>query len=288
MTRRARHLAIALAVAITAGLLSVALPGSVTAGDGAEACRVYNTSQGFGRDSLQKAVWAADAGDSLMWRGTCEGTTLVRKNVEVTSFRISAMECDRRHGCRLNGDTGVPSLRSGTWRPTIVVDPSVTDLEIVPRGKIHHGVVIDQVADWKRRTRVAPLAWRSHPRSARGPSVFDPARGRRACLVLNLESGARFEHMQRAVDAASAGDSLTFQGKCTAPLVIDKSLHIQGHRSTLPRGAGCDAPGCSASRGTTGVPVLGSVTVVAGVDDVALKHLTINGRFAVRETIPAD
>jgi hypothetical protein len=288
MTRRARHLAIALAVAITAGLLSVALPASAAAGDGAGACKVYNTSQGFGRDSLQKAVWAADAGDSLMWRGTCEGTTLVSKNVDVLSFRISAMECDRRHDCRVSGDPGMPSLRSGTWRPTIVVDPRVTDLEIVPRGKIHHGVVIDQVANWKRRTRVAPIAWRSHPRSAKGPSALDPARGRRACLILNLVSGARFEHMQRAVEAASAGDSLTFQGKCTEPIVIDRSLHIQGHRSPLPRGAGCAVRGCSASRGTTGTPMLGSVTVVAGVDDVALKHLTINGRFAVRQATPAD
>lgn len=288
MTHRARHVAIALAVAITAGLSSVALPASVTAGDSAEACRVYNTSQGFGRDSLQKAVWAADTGDSLTWRGTCEGTTLVRKNVRITSFRISAMECDRRHGCRVSRDSGIPSLRSGTWRPTIVVDPRVTDLEIVPRGKIHHGVVIDQVANWQRRTRVAPIAWRSHPRSATGPSVLDPARDRRACLVLNLVSGARFERMQRAVDAASAGDSLTFQGKCTEQIVIDKSLHIQGHRSTLPRGTGCDASSCSASRGTTGVPMLGSVKVVAGVGDVALKHLTINGRFSVREADPAD
>ena len=281
MVLRARHLATILVVAVTATLLLAALPGSVVATSyGPKACKVMNVNQGFGRDSLQKAVWAAAPGDTLSLQGTCTGTTLIEKSVTIGGFPVGGSECGANGNCQSHGDSGWPTLKSGTWRPTIVVDPGVTDFKIVGVA-IRHGLIVDEIANWKGKTRVKKATWRSHPRSARGSFYFDPGRGRRACSVIDMESGERFERMQLAVDAASAGDHLLFQGKCGST-VVDKSLHIQGLRTVLASSVECRSGRCSKPHETTtGVPVLGNVAVAAGVDDVAFKHVRIQDSFAV-------
>src|SRR4051812_6070755 len=84
------------AVILTTGLL--ALAGALTAplaagrpaglatplAAGRPTCLVANTAGGGGFRTLQAAVDAASAGDTLKVKGTCVGTTTISKNLSVS------------------------------------------------------------------------------------------------------------------------------------------------------------------------------------------------------------
>ena len=85
MQRRGGRLIRALAIAAAAAMLVSALPASLaTAATGEAACKVHNLNKGINRDTLQRAVWDADAGDALLVQGVCRGTTLIRKELDIS------------------------------------------------------------------------------------------------------------------------------------------------------------------------------------------------------------
>lgn len=257
MTHRVRHVVAILVIAITAALLLAALPGSVaTAATGPKACKVHNATQKIGRNTLQRAVWAANAGDTLIVRGTCVGTTIIKKDLT-----IGWVELPR---------SGTPTLRSNSKLPTLVVDSGVTGLEIKPGLRVQGTVVVDDVRAWKRSVAAAS-----------GSVTPASVRKERACSIRNRRSGDRFGRMQRAVVAASPADSLVFTGKCWGGTTIDKSLTIRGLRIQASS-IECGPKKCSKPTVTdTGVPVITDVTVESGVEGVTLTRLALPKGFAV-------
>src|SRR5215218_7981493 len=75
---RVRPLTIVVALALAAGTLIILAPAAVSA---PPSCAVSNTRTHKDFNSLQSAVDAAKAGDTLEVKGTCVGNTLVDRNV---------------------------------------------------------------------------------------------------------------------------------------------------------------------------------------------------------------
>ena len=279
MSYRLQRVVSVLLTALTVALLLGVLPGTTVAASSAKTCQVTNVTQGISRDSLQRAVWAAKAGDTLLVSGTCTGTTLIKKDLTIAWVEIGGLECDAAGRCRDLGQSGQATLRSGTWRPAIVVDPSVKHLHIAPGLRVRRGIVVDQIRNWKRHTTVAPASWRSSAPS--GTVRIAAATRLRSCAVTDTDTGAAFGRMQTALDAAAAGDHLRFRGRCGGLTTIDKPVHIEGFRLQTSS-IECTRNGCSKPvMADSGVPILDSVRVVAGLDDVTLKRLTVPKGFSV-------
>jgi len=279
MSYRLQRVVSVLLTALTVALLLGALPGSAVAASNAKTCKVTNVTQGISRDSLQRAVWAARAGDTLLVAGTCTGTTLIKKDLTIAWLEIGGIECDAAGRCRDLGQSGQATLRSGTWRPALVVDPSVKHLHIAPGLRIRRGIVVDQISNWKRHTTVAPASWRSSTPS--GTVRVAGATRMRKCAVTNTDTGAAFGRMQKALDAAAAGDHLRFRGRCGGLTTVDKPVHIEGFR-VQTSSIECTRKGCSRPVvADSGAPILARVRVLAGLDDVTLKRLTVPKGFSV-------
>jgi hypothetical protein len=111
------------AVILTTGLL--ALAGALTAplaagrpaalatplAAGRPTCLVTNTAGGGGFRTLQAAVDAASAGDTLKVKGTCVGTTTISKNLSVSG--------------QTNPAFGAPTLDGGGSGPVVTVRATV-------------------------------------------------------------------------------------------------------------------------------------------------------------------
>jgi hypothetical protein len=90
------------------------------------------------------------------------------------------------------------------------------------------------------------------------------------CLVIDVTTGARFHHLQPAVDAAPAGAKLRVKGTCAGTTVITRDIRIVGHRRPGFGPAILDGNG------------RGSVITIGGVSDlvVTLKGLKIRNGAA--------
>jgi hypothetical protein len=97
-----------------------------------------------------------------------------------------------------------------------------------------------------------------------------------ACRVKNLDSGVTKPSLQKAVNAAKAGQRLTVQGTCKGTTTLGKSLAVKGVRTSTSGPPILDGK----SRGTV-------VTVKAGVK-ATLTKLTIRGGGMPEESSGPD
>ncbi len=259
----ARRIMQALTVALlTALLLSVFSAPAVTAASPAR-CKVWNTDKLIGRNTLQRAVWAASPGDHLVVRGTCTGTTFIRKDIHIAGVRLAAASSDVRVR-----DSGPATLSSGSKRPTLVIDPAVGDLSIERGLTLRGGFVIGSIREWRSASfntaHVAAMA---------------------ECQIPGRDGGGK---LQDAVSAASAGQQLGFLGSCVGQTRIDKALHIVGARIKASS-FGCDKHGCwGPVRTDTGPPRIRSggrrgaaIQVASHVDDLTIRAAAIRGGITI-------
>lgn len=255
MMNRARRVGGVLAVAAAAALLLSALPGSVATAASPTACKVRNLDSGVGRDSLQRAVWAASPGDHLAVRGTCTGTTLIRKDLHI----------EGRSGSRR------AIVRSGSSYPTIVVDPRVDDLVIDDSLSVRGGIIITSVRAWKQ----SPTKVTSFPRPPKSDLKFR--------IVSTCRVGGGHPSFRSAIAAADPGDRLPFSGTCVGRVRIDRDLRIVGARMGASSMT-CDKDGkCRTFSTETGPPRIKSFsrypTIVV---DPSVEHLRLSG-FGIRD-----
>ena len=273
MQRRSGKLLRVLAVATAAALLISALPASVaTAAKVEVACKVHNIGKGINRDSLQRAVWAADPGDALLVQGTCTGTTLIGKDLDISYMGWSGapMPLGQQYRTSPRG-----KIRSADRRPALVIDPRVDDFRINPGLRVIGGIVIGDIAAWRGSSRPVPTAWRA---SWATPSAPSWAARLRSCYVANDDTTAQFRRSQAAARAASPGDHLSLRGACGGETAIGKDLHVSGWRiaiSSRPLGGG------TASRDDSGPPTLTRVAVDDGVDSLVLKRVRVTNGFSI-------
>jgi hypothetical protein len=265
-----------LAVAAGAAMLVSAMPASVaTAAKDDGACRVYNMDKQIGRNTLQRAVWDADPGDQLLLYGTCVGTTVVRKNLTITGAEASSMPLPKGPV----SSTGKPRIRSGSWRPALVIDPSVDEFSIVGPLPVIGGIVVGDARDWQGPAKPVSPAWRS----AQPSGIASKASPRlRKCHVRNDDTGAQFRRSQHAVSLASAGDHLSLRGTCWGTTVIQQDLTLTGWRVAISS----KVFGQEAERADSGPPLLGAVVVDDDVDDVVLRRMRVKNGFVIRDLAP--
>lgn len=273
MERQGAKLVRVLAVAAAAAMLISAIPGSVATAKVAP-CKVYNLDKGIGRNTLQRAVWDADPGDSLMVLGTCVGTTIVRKDLEIGWVETSGRPLGKGKAVSVK-----PRIQSGSWRPALVIHPSVEDFHVWPGLPVVGGIVIGDHQAWQGNARPVPIAWKS---AAPSPIATKARPGLRACHVRN-DSGAQFLRSQVAVRAASRGDHLSLRGACGGATYIRQDLSMAGWRVAIS----AKVFGSSrTSRKDSGPPTLTRVIVDDDVDSLVLKRVRVTNGFTIREVGP--
>ena len=279
---RLNRLGTTLALAAAAAMTATAIAGSLAVAADPTACKVTNVDKGTGRDSLQRAVWAADPGDTLLVQGTCVGTTVVRKDLTIGWTRIIAT--GRLGGGKVS-DSGPPMLRSGSWRPTLIIDPSVDDLHVLRGGTIKQGFVIGEVRDWRVPDKAAAPAFWTTWGKARAflggwrKSTLD------ICAVWDAADERRSFGLSAAVDAAGPGARLVLAGKCKGPTSVKQSLYVRGSR--LPGDQGCrEAPDdvieCIDYIDHGPPKIKGRLDISADVDEVAFRRLTLKGGVRIQ------
>jgi hypothetical protein len=278
MTIRAQRLGRVLAIAIAAALLISALPGSMASAASPRACRVYNLDQEIGRNTLQRAVWAADPGDRLAVRGRCTGTTRIGKDLHIRGMRIKSVT----PGGRLL-DSGRPTIGG------LMVDPRVDDLTIAKNVLVRKGVSVGSLATPK--PVMADSAWGSAVEPAGlPPNMRTITHYDRTCRVMT--DAGMHNDLQTAIDATPDKGSLSFVGTCSGRVSITKDLHISGVQigAASPR---CRANGqCVVHATLSGLPAIRStapgpaVIIDAGVAGVSIGMgvpVTIKGGIAIRD-----
>ena len=277
MQRRTGTLIRVLAVAAAAALLISALPASVATAAPAEVpCRVYNSDRGISRDSLQRAVWAARAGDTLLVQGTCRGTTLVTKDLTISYMGWAGAPLPLPPpGQRQWVLTPRGKVVSGSWRPALVVDPSVDALSITPGLRVLGGIVIDELRPWRGDAKPVPAAWKG---STASTSASLATARLRACHVRTDDTGAEFRRSQAAVRAAAPGGHLSLRGTCVGETVIRTDLYVSGWRIAI---SSTSLGGGTASRDDSGPPTLTRVVVDDDVDRLVLKRVRVTNGFSI-------
>ncbi len=280
MNDRAHRIGRVLAIAATATMVATALAGSIAAAANPTACRVTNVDKGISRNSLQRAVWAADAGDRLLVQGTCVGTTVIRKELTIGALRISSAPFGRPGQAV---DSGPPTLRSGSWRPTLIIDPAVDDLYVQPI--VRQGFVIGDPAAWRGATRAtAPRYWthwgKAHPvLGGQQPGTIDD------CAAWNASGQRRYGKLSTAIGDAGDGARFVLAGKCWGWNRIEQRVYVHGSR--VPGDSGCRALPNGATSCIDyvdfGPPrVKGPIRISAAVDEVAFKRLSLEGGVRIR------
>ena len=278
MTIRARRLGRVLAIAIAAALLISALPGSVASAASPRACKVYNLDQEIGRNTLQRAVWAADPGDRLAVRGRCTGTTRIGKDLRIRGMRIKSVT----PGGRLL-DSGRPTIGG------LVVDPRGDGLTIAKNVLVREGFAVVGLAVTK------PAMTNSGWDSAVAPAGLPPdtkttTRYDRTCLVMT-DAGAH-KDLQSAIDATPDEGHLSFVGTCSGRVSITKDLDILGvqigHASPHCRADGqciirATLSGLPTIRSTAPGPAVIIDASVAGMGIGMGVGITIKGGIAIRD-----
>ncbi len=258
MTKLARVLAIVAAMS----MLITALPAAITSAASPTACKVWNSDKEIGRDSLQRAVWAASPGDHLWVRGTCVGSAIIRKDVHIAGYRLKTS--DPQSGVR---DSGKPTL---VGDPAFVVDPRVARLTIAKGLTVHGGFVIGDGREGR-----APS-----PAMAPRLSGFAPAaKSARTCRVFN--SGNVHRSLQDAVSAASSGDRLMLLGTCLGQTRIDQNLLIGSIRIAA---AGTGRPSHPADSGPPRIGIRGpgpAISVGPDVTSLMMTGIIIRGGISI-------
>ena len=229
MRRRSGKLIRVLAVAAAAALLISALPASAaTAAKGEVACKVHNIGKGINRDSLQRAVWAADPGDALLVQGTCTGTTLIGKDLDISYMGWSGapmplgQRSTRPHReARSAAAAGARRWSSTRVWTTSASTPACESLVASSSTTSRLGGVVPSPSRQPGEPRLR--------RRAPPPGL----RRLRSCYVANDESTAQFRRSQAAARAAAPGDHLSLRGICVGETVIGKDLHVSGWRIAI-------------------------------------------------------
>jgi len=269
MHGRSGQLVRVLAVAAAAAMLVSALPASVaTAAKGD--CKVHDLAQGFDRDSLQRAVWDADPGDALLVQGTCTGTTLIDKSLDISymGWPGTSMPLGKQYRIDPRG-----KIRGGEGRPALVIDPGVDSFDINPGLRVSGGIVIDDIAAWQDGA-VSP-DWAGAEASLEAAMVTPSLR---SCHLRDDETGEEYQLSEAALTAASAGDHLSLRGACVGDSVIDKDLRVSGWRiaiSSMQLGDG------EASMEDSGPATLARVIVDDDVESLVLKQLQVTDGFSI-------
>lgn len=100
------------------------------------ACKVRNENAGQSFDGLRPALAAARSGNTLIVRGTCFGTFIVRTPVRIEGVRKVS---------KANGfDSGIPRIVSRSHRPALIVLPSVDAFQVDARLRLRGGFGIGQ------------------------------------------------------------------------------------------------------------------------------------------------
>lgn len=97
---------------VAATLMLALLTATPVAAASPTACRVKNLDTGVTKARLQTAVWSARAGDRLTVKGTCRGTTIIKKDLTIRGIRTAA--------------SGKPLLDGARTGRVIVVKPKTT------------------------------------------------------------------------------------------------------------------------------------------------------------------
>lgn len=276
MRQRGGKLIRVLAVAAATAMLVSALPASAATAAKDDACRVYNSDKGIGRNSLQRAVWDADAGDYLLVKGTCVGTTVIRKDLDIGWIETSSK--DLRSG--KVSSSGKPRIRSGDWRPALIIHPGVDDFSIESGLSVIGGIVVGDVKEWVGPRRPVSDAWKSAK-----PSVIStvPAPKLRYCRMRNDVSEDEFKLSRPAIDAASARDHLSLRGTCGGGTVISTDLSISGWRLALSSTAFGSQ---KVDKQDSGPPTIKGLTIDDDVDDFVLKRVRVTRGFGITDVTP--
>ncbi len=256
-----------LAVAATAALLFSALSNGMAVTAKADvACKVHNLGKGIDRNSLQKAVRAADPGDALLVQGRCAGTTIVDKDLDISYMGWAGAPMPL-------GDQYVAEPRgrivSDGADPALVIDPGVQDLSLNQGLQVSGGIVIGDVAAWQD---VVPSLVATIPSA----SLSD-------CHLRNDDTTAEFGRSQAAIDDAATSANLSMRGTCGGETVIDAATRVAGWRIAI---SGLTLGQDSPTADDSGPATLERVVVDAGVDSLVLKDVRVADGFRISELTP--
>ena len=259
-----RRTRLVIAAMTAAMLLSVLPAGMATAKSD---CTVHNLGKGIDRDSLQKAVHAADAGDALLVQGACAGTTFIDKDLDLSYMGWAGAPMPL--GSQYVVSPGSRILGDGTG-PALVIDPDVERFTINPGLAVAGGIVVGDVEAWDD--------------SAPSTIATIPVASLSDCHLRNDDTEAEFERSQEAIDAAGASAQLSLRGTCSGETVIDEAARLAGWRiaiSSLTLGG--DIEGADDS----GPATLEQVRVDVGVDSLVLRGVRVTDGFSITDLTPA-
>lgn len=272
MQWRGRELIGGLATATTVALLAAAMPTTIVgAAQGDAACLVHNLDSGVDRDSLQRAVRAADPGDALLVQGTCRGTTLIDKDLDLSYMGWAGAPLPL-------GPQYVSSPRgrivSGGPKPALVIDPEVETFTVNPGLVVAGGIVIDAVDPWRDQVSAA---WRE---AAPSMIVSVPSERLSECHLRNDSTGEEYVRSQGALRAASTNDRLSLRGSCDGETVFAEASQVAGWRIALSSMTFGEEP---SGADDSGPATLDSVSVDTDVDSLVLRDVRVTGGFRVHD-----
>lgn len=268
----------ALSAAVAAAVLLAALPGSIAVAAKADVeCKVHNLNQASDRASLQRAVAAADPGDALLVQGTCTGTTLIDKDLDISymGWAGAPMPLGSEYVTDPKG-----RIASGSSRPALVVDADVESFVVNPGLVVAGGIVIGDVAAWADGAGAARAAWRN---AAPSTLASIPATTLAECHLRNDETGDEYRVGQSAMNAAAAGDRLSIRGSCGGETVIDQPTTISGWRIAI---SSMSLGGSQGSSDDSGPATLARVSVGSDVDRLVLKDVRVTRGFDIAGLAP--
>ena len=269
MEKKGRKLMRGLAAAAALAMLASAWPASMAgAAQGDLACKVHNLNSGADRASLQRAVRAAAAGDALLVQGTCTGTTLIDKDLDISylGWVGAPMPLGPQYVSKPRG-----RIASANLKPALVIDPAVEDFTINPGLVVAGGIVIDDVDRWRDQVSAD---WQD---AAPSMIVSAPTDDLRDCHLRNDVTGDEFVLSQPAMQAASASDLLALRGSCGGETVIEEPTRVAGWSIAISSLTFGDEP----SADDSGPATLATVSVDAGVDSLVLRDVRVTDGFRI-------
>lgn len=257
-----------LAMAATAAMLAAALPaGAVVMAKADGDCKVHNLGKAIDRNSLQKAVRVADPGDALLVQGTCAGTTLIDKDLDISFMGWAGAPMPLGSQYVVSPESRVTGGGAG---PALVIDSGVDHFTVNPGLLVADGIVIGEADAWDASvpSMVATIT---------GHSLGD-------CHLRNDETAEEYERSQEALDAAAPSAQLSLRGACTGETVVGEATRVAGWRIAI---SSLTLGGEPAGAEDSGPATLASVSVDAGVDDLVLRDVQVTDGFRITELTPA-
>lgn len=273
MSHQRRRLAPLLATAVVLALILAAVPGGAATAGSLKDCKVANRTTHTTHKSLQRAVWRARPGDRLVVRGTCTGTTVIRKNLHIRGIRVT-----RSRDGRIV-DSGPARIRDRDASATIIVDPRVTRLTIAASVAVVDSLVIGDVAKW-RRTAV--------PRTVRPPKFSVKPRIVSTCRP-SIGTGS---DLAAAIASADPGQRVKFLGTCRGQIQVRQPLKLIGARAGASSITCAKDGSCVVAATDTGPARIRSprgelsFVVDPSVDELVLAGFRINHGFRIGPSAP--